>query len=49
MAISVGDKIPSCNLLKLGENGPEPISLDEITAGRKVVIFAVPGAYTPTC
>ncbi|MCY4459020.1 MAG: peroxiredoxin [Albidovulum sp.] len=49
MAISVGEKIPSCNLLKLGNDGPESVSLDEITTGRKVVIFAVPGAYTPTC
>ncbi|MDE0307259.1 MAG: peroxiredoxin [Albidovulum sp.] len=49
MAISVGEKIPSSNLLKLGEDGPEHVSLDEITAGRKVVVFAVPGAYTPTC
>ena len=49
MTISKGDKLPDATLLQLGENGPETVTLSDKTAGRKVVIFAVPGAYTPTC
>jgi cytochrome c peroxidase len=49
MTLSTGDKLPDATLLTLGENGPEEVALSARTAGRKVVIFAVPGAYTPTC
>jgi len=49
MTLSTGDKLPDAILLTLGENGPEEVALSAKTAGRKVVIFAVPGAYTPTC
>ena len=49
MAIQVGDKIPSGTLHRLTENGPEAITTDEIFAGKKVVLFALPGAFTPTC
>ena len=49
MTISIGDKLPDATLLKIGESGPEAVSLASLTAGKKVVIFAVPGAYTPTC
>ncbi|GAW33017.1 putative peroxiredoxin [Roseovarius sp. A-2] len=49
MTLSTGDKLPDATLLKLGENGPEEVALSARTADRKVVIFAVPGAYTPTC
>ena len=49
MTISIGDKLPAAQMLRMGENGPEPVDLDGLTAGRKVVIFAVPGAFTPTC
>mgnify|MGYP000285176513 CR=1 FL=1 len=49
MSISVGDKLPEATLVKLGDNGPEGVSLASLTAGRKVAIFAVPGAFTPTC
>ena len=49
MAISEGDKLPDATLLRLGEKGPESIPLAERVKGRKVVIFAVPGAFTPTC
>lgn len=49
MAISVGDALPSANLVKMGENGPEAVDLAALTKGRKVVVFAVPGAFTPTC
>ncbi len=49
MAISVGDKLPEVTLLKMGEEGPEEISLGGLVKGRKVVIFGLPGAYTGTC
>jgi len=49
MAISVGDKIPAATLYKMGADGPEAVSTEEYCAGRKVVIFGVPGAFTPTC
>ena len=46
---AVGDKIPSATLKIMGEKGPQDLSTDEIFAGKKVVLFAVPGAFTPTC
>lgn len=49
MTISVGDTLPDATLSKIGDAGPEAISTQELTRGRKVVIFALPGAYTPTC
>ncbi len=49
MAIQVGDKIPSGTLHQLTENGPEAITTEQIFAGKKVVLFALPGAFTPTC
>ncbi|MEL7098164.1 MAG: peroxiredoxin [Pseudomonadota bacterium] len=49
MAISTGDTLPDVTLVQMGESGPEPVKLSDKTAGRKVVIFAVPGAFTPTC
>jgi peroxiredoxin (alkyl hydroperoxide reductase subunit C) len=49
MAIKVGDKIPSVKLHHMTQNGPAEISTDEIFAGKKVVLFALPGAFTPTC
>ncbi len=49
MAITEGQKLPAASLVSMGENGPEPVDLASKTAGRKVVIFAVPGAFTPTC
>ncbi len=49
MTISKGDKLPEATLVKMGENGPEEVALADRLAGRKVVLFAVPGAYTPTC
>ncbi|MEC3859810.1 peroxiredoxin [Mesobacterium sp. TK19101] len=49
MSISVGDRLPDATLLRIGDNGPEQVSLADKLSGRKVVIFAVPGAYTPTC
>jgi peroxiredoxin len=49
MAISVGDTLPEATLLRLGADGPEGVKVSDLTKGRKVVIFAVPGAFTPTC
>lgn len=49
MTIKVGDKIPAVNLMVATAEGPKPISTDEFFGGKKVVLFAVPGAFTPTC
>ncbi len=49
MAIQAGDKIPSVNLQHMGADGVETISSDDLFAGKKVVLFALPGAFTPTC
>ena len=49
MTIKVGDKMPSGTFTRMGANGPEPMTTDELFKGKKVVIFSVPGAFTPTC
>ncbi len=49
MAISVGDKLPEVNLAKATADGPEQVSSTEYFAGKKVALFSVPGAFTPTC
>jgi peroxiredoxin len=49
MAISVGDHIPSLTLVKATAEGPQPLETDSFFAGRKVALFSVPGAFTPTC
>ncbi len=49
MAISVGDKIPTGTLKIAGPDGIEDASTEELFGGKKVVLFAVPGAFTPTC
>ena len=49
MTIKVGDKIPSMKLMMATSDGPKETSTDEIFKGKKVVLFAVPGAFTPTC
>ena len=49
MTIKVGDTIPSMKLMTPTADGPKEISTDEIFKGKKVVLFAVPGAFTPTC
>ena len=49
MTIKVGDAIPSMKLIMATPEGPKETSTDEIFKGKKVVLFAVPGAFTPTC
>ncbi len=49
MAISVGDNIPDVGLVKATAEGPAQIQSSEYFAGKKVALFSVPGAYTPTC
>lgn len=49
MTINVGDKIPASTLKTMGDNGPQDITTEDLFAGRKVVLFAVPGAFTPGC
>jgi len=49
MTIQVGDRLPSVPLTVATENGPEQTTTEEFFAGRRVALFAVPGAYTPTC
>lgn len=44
-----GDQLPEASLMRLGESGPEAVELSGLLSGRKVAIFAVPGAFTPTC
>ena len=47
--IQVNDKIPSVTLKVFGEKGPEDITTESLFSGKKVVLFAVPGAFTPGC
>src|SRR5512139_393588 len=50
MAIKAGDTLPmSLKLKEMGEAGPKDVALSEIFKGKRVVVFAVPGAFTPTC
>lgn len=49
MTIGVGDKIPAVTLYRMGAQGPEAITTEALCAGKKVVLFGVPGAFTPTC
>ena len=49
MTINVGDSIPFINLATMGAEGKEDLSTDDLFKGKKVVIFGLPGAFTPTC
>lgn len=49
MAIKVGDKLPEATFTTMTADGPKPMTTAEVFGGRKVALFAVPGAYTPTC
>jgi len=49
MTVKVGDKVPSAKLKQMSAEGPKDISTDELFGGKKVALFALPGAFTPTC
>ena len=49
MAIKVGDKLPEATFTTMSADGPKPMTTAEVFGGKKVALFAVPGAYTPTC
>jgi len=49
MTIKVGDKMPAGVFSMPGQDGPQKITTDQLFAGKKVVLFSVPGAFTPTC
>lgn len=49
MSIAVGDKLPDATFMEMTDNGPEPRTTADVFGGKTVALFAVPGAYTPTC
>ena len=49
MTIAVGDKLPDVKLVKATEQGPEAVQSADYFAGKRVALFSVPGAFTPTC
>jgi peroxiredoxin len=49
MAVQVGDKVPAATMKLMGEKGPQDLTTSELFDGKKVVLFALPGAFTPTC
>lgn len=49
MSIQQGDRIPNATFKVMGKDGPEDLTTDEVFGGKKVVLFAVPGAFTPGC
>ena len=49
MTITVGDTLPEATLIKVGADGPEPVTTTDYFKGRRIALFAVPGAFTPTC
>jgi peroxiredoxin len=49
MTIKVGEKVPSATLMEMKGGSPQPVKTDDLFSGKKVVLFALPGAFTPTC
>ncbi|MHA6288974.1 redoxin family protein [Maricaulis sp. CAU 1757] len=49
MTISVGDRLPDASFMTMTAEGPEKLSASDVFAGKTVALFAVPGAFTPTC
>jgi len=49
MTITTGDRLPEATLMKATSEGPKPVNVSEVFKGKTVALFAVPGAFTPTC
>lgn len=49
MTIKVGDKLPDVTFMEMTADGPQPFSTQDVFGGKKIALFAVPGAFTPTC
>jgi glutaredoxin/glutathione-dependent peroxiredoxin len=49
MSIKVGDKVPSAILMEMKGGAPQPVKTEDFFAGKKIAVFALPGAFTPTC
>ncbi len=49
MTIAIGDKLPDVKVVKAGESGPEPVQTADYFKGKRVALFSVPDAFTPTC
>jgi peroxiredoxin len=49
MPINVGDRLPDATFITMSAEGPKPMQTAEVFGGKKVALFAIPGAYTPTC
>ncbi|VXC67948.1 putative Peroxiredoxin [Oceanicaulis sp. 350] len=49
MTLKAGDTLPDVTFMTMTADGPQPMSTDDVFAGKRVALFAVPGAYTPTC
>ena len=49
MTIKVGDRLPDANFMTPTAEGPKPVSTQDVFGGKRVALFAVPGAFTPTC
>jgi len=49
MTLKIGDKLPNGTLYEMSEDGPKPVPVADLVKGKRVVIFGLPGAFTPTC
>ena len=49
MTLKVGDKLPEATFMEMTADGPKPVTTAQVFGGKTVALFAVPGAYTPTC
>lgn len=49
MTIQVGDRLPEASLIEMTDDGPKTYTVAELTAGKRVILFGLPGAFTPTC
>lgn len=49
MTIKIGDQVPNGTLFEMSEEGPKPVAVADLVQGKRVVIFGLPGAFTPTC